>query len=130
MNIEFTLFVSPGMIAHQNVMKNRKNIKLLISRSLTNFSLSPQKKSEQDQIRIFSNSQQTVDRSSSKKTQVGEKHRRLQNTTTSSSSGETIGTTCLKSFFSALCFQNHMFLMQFFLFYFSDEARSEEPTVG
>ena len=109
-------------------MKNRKNINFLISRSLTNFSLSPQKKSEQDQIRIFSNSQQTVSESigvAVKKTQVGEKHRRLQNTTTSSSSGETIGTTCLKSFFSALCFQNHMFLMQFyFILVMKPEANS------
>ena len=86
MKIRFTSFVS-GVIVHQNVMKNRKNIKLLISRSLTNFSLSPQKKSEQDQIRIFSNSQQTVSESigvAVKKTQVGEKHR-LQN---SSSRGD------------------------------------------
>ena len=129
MNIRFTSFVS-GVIAHQNVMKNRKNIKLLISRSLTNFSLSPQKKvwTRSDQnFQQFPADSQWVDRSSSKKNSSGGK--------TSSSSeyyyvvGRQLEPPVLSLFFSALCFQNHMFLMQFFLFYFSDEARSEQPIV-
>ena len=65
-----------GVIAHQNVMKNRKNINFLISRSLTNFSLSPQKKvwTRSDQnFQQFPADSQWVDRSSSKKNSSGGK---------------------------------------------------------
>ena len=97
------LYLFPGVIAHQNVMKNRKNIKLLISRSLTNFSLSPQKKSLnkiRSEFSAIPSRQSVVDRSSSKKNSSGGKNivvfRILLLVLVL---GETIGTTCLKSFF-------------------------------
>ena len=131
MNIRFTSFVSGGDSTSKRDEKSKKH--KIIDITFVNQFFSESTKKSLNKIRsefsAIPSRQSVVDRSSSKKTQVGEKHRRLQNTT-SSSSGETIGTTCLKSFFSALCFQNHMFLMQFFLFYFSDEARSEQPKVS
>ena len=89
MNIEFTLFVSGGDSTSKRDEKSKKHKFLDITFVNQFFSESTKKMSEQDQIRIFSNSQQTVSESigvAVKKTQVGEKHRRLQNTTTSSSS--------------------------------------------